>query len=260
MEKDYQKIIEAAQAGGQVLKNYFGQNLDIEEKSMPADIRTKADTESEEAILKILKNNFPDYNINSEETDYIENNSEYTFIVDPLDGSNNFVMGVPNFSVIIALQKNNETIFGVIYHPILEQTYYAAKNGGAFLNGKSISVNQNKNIEDVALGLVWGYLFDQKDKEINANYTKRGIESKLRRVCLNWSVGIDFCLLASGKMEAIFDNGCDPHDYVAGKLILQEAGGMITDFDGNLETDPNSDKFLATNNKIINSKLLKILI
>ncbi|MDD5749620.1 MAG: inositol monophosphatase [Patescibacteria group bacterium] len=259
MEEKYQKIIEAAKAGGQVLKHYLGQLLAIEEKSMPADIRTKADLESEEAILKILKKEFPDYNIHSEETDNIENGSEYTFIIDPLDASNNFVMGIPNFSIIIALQKNKETIFGLVYQPILDNVYYAMKGKGAFLNGNKINVNDKKDTKDVCISMVWGYMKTDEEKKLNASYMTKVVESDIRRMCFNWSVGIDFCLLASGKMEAIFNRGCDLYDFVAGKLIAKEAGAVVVDFDGNIEGDDSNDMFITANNKIVADKVLKIL-
>lgn len=256
MEEQYKKIIEAAQAGGQVLKHYFGQNLDIEQKTIPADVRTKADTESEEAVLKILKENFPDYNIDAEESDDIENGSEYTFLVDPLDATSNFVIGIPNISVIIALQKNKETIFGVVYQPILDHTYYAQKGKGAYLNGQKITVNDIEETKDVCVGMVWGYVHD---KETHTRYLSNLIQSDIKRVSINYSMAIDFCLIASGKMEAVMNNGCHPRDYAAGKLILQEAGGVVTDWEGNLEIDSNSDKFLATNNQMINTQILNIL-
>ncbi|MBU1202917.1 inositol monophosphatase [Patescibacteria group bacterium] len=256
MEEKYQKIIEAAQAGGQVLKHYFGQNLDIEQKTIPADIRTKADTESEQVILKILKEDFPDYNIHSEEDGNTDNGSEYTFVVDPLDASNNFVLGIPNFSVIIALQKNNETIFGLVYQPILDLSYYAIKGQGAFLNGKKILVNDKENIQDISIGVVWGY---EHDKDLDADWTQKIIKSDIKRLCFNWSVGIDFCMLASGKIEAILHNNLDIHDFLAGKLIAKEAGAYISDLAGNPDKDDENNTFLITNNKIINNKILEIL-
>lgn len=256
MEEKYQKIIAAAKAGGQVLKHYFGQNLTVEQKSIPADIRTKADTESETAILKVLKENFPDYNIYSEEADNIDNGSEYTFIVDPLDASNNFILGIPNFSIIIALQKNQETIFGLVYQPILDLAYYAIKGGGSFLNGQKINVNQKENIEDVSIAMVWGYIHD---KNLDAEYTSKFIKSSIKRICFNWSVGIDLCLLASGKIEAVFNNGCDLHDFLAGKLIAKEAGAFVTDMEGNEESDDNNREFLITNNRFISDKVFEIL-
>ncbi|MBT4210122.1 MAG: inositol monophosphatase [Candidatus Komeilibacteria bacterium] len=256
MKEEYKKIIEAAQAGGQVLKHYFGQNLDVEQKTIPADVRTKADLESEQAILKVLKENFSDYNIHSEEIDNIENGSEYTFVIDPLDASNNFILGIPNFSVIIALQKNKETIFGVVYQPILDLSYYASKDGGAFLNGQPINVNQKETVEDSTVAIVWGY---EHDKALDADYTKKIIESEIKRMCFNWSVGIDFALLASGQIEAILHDNCDLHDFLAGKLIAKEAGAMITDLDGQPEKDDENTVFLMSNNKKINTKVLEIL-
>src|SRR3990167_8096406 len=94
---------------------------------------------------EILRNKFPKYNIHSEEEGKIDNGSEYTIIVDPLDGTNNFVLGIPNFSVSIAIVNNKETIAGVIYQPILNQTYFAEKNKGTELNGQKINVNDITN-------------------------------------------------------------------------------------------------------------------
>ncbi len=256
MEEKYQKIIEAAKAGGQVLKHYFGQVLAIEEKSMPADIRTKADLESEEAILKILKKEFPDYNIHSEETDNIENGSEFTFIIDPLDGSNNFNINMPFFSVLISLVNKEEVIFSVTHDPILNRTYRAIKGQGSFLNNKRIKVNQEDDFKKASISYTASYTHDI---DWHTNFIDKMNKAGVKRVMEHWSVGLDFALLASGKIEAIVNDGCEVHDYIGGKLLAQEAGAIISDFNGKAEKDFRNDRFIAVNNQVILNKILKIL-
>ncbi|PLX24444.1 hypothetical protein C0580_05155 [Candidatus Parcubacteria bacterium] len=256
MEEKYLKIIEAAKAGGQVLRDYFGQNLAVEEKSMPADFFTKADTESEKAILDILKAAYPDYNIFSEEDGKTDKGSEYTFVIDPLDGSNNFVTGIPNFSVSIALMKGDDVEVGVIYQPMIDRVYFAQKGKGAFLNNKKISVSDETDFHKVSLSYTASY---GHPTEEYGDMMKALEVSEPKRVFYNWSVAMDFCYIASGSMEGIINNGCEIYDYLAGKLIAQEAGAVIFDFSGEPETNSNSNQFVIANNKEIANKLLEFV-
>ncbi len=256
MEEKYQKIIEAAKAGGEILRKYFGQDLAIEQKTTPADFFTKADTESERAILDILKKEYPDYNIYSEEDGKTNNGSEYTFIIDPLDGSNNFVVGVPNFSVSIGLMKGDDIEVGVIYQPIIDRIYFAQKGRGAFLNDKKISVSLERDFHKASLSYVasYGHPAEEYGQMMK---TLEMLEPK--RVFYNWSVAMDFCYIASGKMEGIINNGCEVYDYIAGKLIAKEAGAIVVDFAGNPEKDKKNNQFVIANNQEIVNKLLEIV-
>jgi myo-inositol-1(or 4)-monophosphatase len=254
--EEYKDIMKAAVAGGRVAAKYFGKALEIEGKSMPSDFRTKADMESEAAILKVLRRKFPDYNIFSEETGNIDKSSAYTFVIDPLDGTNNFVLGIPNFSTGIALMKHEEIIFSVAYNPLLKNIYYAEKGMGAFMNGKKITVNNESEIKNSTVSYVINY---NTDKE---HGWKVGVELEkmnVKRIMRNWSVILDFCLLATGKLEAIIVYGDIPlYDIATGKLIAKEAGAFITDYAGNKEKDKNTT-FLATNGIKIHKEILKVL-
>ena len=249
-------IIEAAKAGGEICEKYFGQVLDTEEKTAISDFRTKADTESEDAILAVLKEKYPDYNIYSEETGETDNKSEFTFIVDPLDGSNNFVLGIPNFSVSIALLRENEVIAGVTYLPMLHHVYYAEKGKGAFVNGERIEVNDESEIKKSTVSYTCGYLTDRtymvslKDKLNNVG---------IKRLLDNWSPAVDFALVASGKFEAVINNNNEIYDYVAGKIIAREAGAKITDFNGNIIDNDREPQFLLSNGAKVHEELLTIL-
>lgn len=255
MTAKYQKIIEAAKAGGEEAKKYFGQDLKVKIKSMNADFQTKADTESEAAILEIIKKEFPDYNILAEETGSVDNKSEYTFYIDPLDGSNNFVKDVPYYSVCIGLVKGNEIIFGVVYDPTLDRIWWAGKGEGAYFNDRRIHVNNVDDMKKATINHNCSYLVD-KDEELSIE--KKLYDLGVRRVIDYWSPALDFCLLASGKIEGVVNDGCEIYDFIAGKVICTEAGGRLTNFKGEEEKDPTNTMFVISNNTKIHDHLLKV--
>lgn len=256
MTKEYEKIIDAAKAGGEVIKKYFGEALEVEQKSIAADVRTKADTESEEAIVKILKENFPEYGIHSEEMGKQENESGYLFIIDPLDGSNNFTLGIPNFTVSIGLVYDKEIIFGVVHNPISGQLFYAEKGSGAFENGHKIHVGAENDLSRSTIGYVCNYVHD---KVYEVNVLKTFAEKDVKRVLYTWSPAFDYCLLAAGRIEAMITDKPDIYDYIAGKLIAKEAGAKTTDLSGNFETDERNDQFLISNGTSLHKEILEVL-
>lgn len=256
MNTSIQRIIEAAEAGGRELKKYFGQVLDLVEKSTIGDYQTRADTESEHVVLEILQKHFPDYNIHSEETGKVEKGSRYTFVIDPLDGSHNFVIGIPNFTVAIALFENDTIIAGVVHAPMTNHTYHAELGKGAFQDGIRLEVSKEKDIQRAVIGQGMGWLgSDERFSKI----WNRNIDDGIMRVVNSWSPEFDLCLLGSGRIEAIIDDdGYELYDFAAGKLIAREAGAIFTDFEGNPDTDKNPI-FLCSNNREIHSVLLERL-
>lgn len=264
MNSEFKKIIKAAKAGGQILKKYFGhviptwhgQDLKIKEKTTVADFQTEADLESEKAILEIISKNFPDYNIYSEERGHIDKKSEHTFVIDPLDGSNNFVLGIPNFSTCIALLKNNQIIFSVVYNPILNQVYYGQKGKGAFLDGQVLSVNKEADIKKATIAYTCKYT---SPREYFDHLIKGLHKKEIKRILTSWSPALDFCLLASGKIEAMINYDNEIYDYMPGKLIAREAGAMITDFKGEKDLDDKNNTFLVSNGTRIHQQLLDVL-
>lgn len=257
MDIKIKKIIEAAKEGSEILKKYFGRTLKIEEKSLPVDLRTIADLKAEEKILKALEKNFPRFNILSEERGSIDRKSEYTFIIDSLDGTHNFVLGIPNFSLSIGLFKEKEAVAGVVENPILNQIYFAKSGQGAFLNNKKIKVNKKNDIKKaiIAYDCDYGFYLEKYFQELLKKLEKKNV----KRVLVNMSPALDLCRLAAGRIEAFINNGNEIYDFAAGKLILKEAGGLITDFKGKQERDERNNIFLATNGTSIHRKLLEIL-
>jgi len=249
------EIINASKAGGKELSKYFGKAIEVFNKTTIADFRTTADLASEKAILGYLQKRFPDFNYFSEEKGWIKNGSEYTFVIDPLDGTNNFSLGIPNFSVSIALQKNKKVIYGVIYNPILNEVFWAERGKGAFLNKKRINTNNSHDLKQATVSYTCGY----KDSGIALEKLIRTTNKlNVKRLTTNWSPALDYCLLASGKIDSVICNGNDIYDNAAGKIIVREANGVITKFNGAKEQDELSTYFIASNNKILHKKILKM--
>lgn len=255
MDIAIEEVIKATRAGGKVVKQYFGEVLQTEQKSSAGDVRTKADTESEQAILAVLRQAFPTINIHAEESGYLDNHSDYTLVIDPLDGTNNFVLGIPDFALSIGLLKGDNAILGVIYNPILEQIYSAEKGKGAFLNGKKLHVNDEHDITRATVSYTSGY---STAREYSDDIVRKLRELGIKRLVDHWAPAYDYCLLASGRIEAVISKEGDLEDYVAAKVIVSEAGGKITGFDG-APTSAKSADFLVTNGSTIHSRVLEIL-
>lgn len=255
-DKNLQIMIKAARAGGKVLRKYFGQALKVVEKSTSVDYKTKADLESEKIILKILKKEFPKYNILSEEEGKTSKGSNYTLVIDPLDGTNNFVLGIPTFSVSIALLYKNEIIAGVVYQPIINQTYSSTKGRGAFLNGKKVSVNNITDIKKITISYGCGYKIelDYFNKVMTSLYN-----TGCKRAMNNFSVAFELCMVASGKLESMMNDGTELYDYAAGKLIALEAGAKIVNLTGEKEESDLNDLFIISNTDKINKQILKAI-
>ena len=246
-------LVKAARSGGKIVRKYFGQALKIVEKSTLADFQTQADLESEESILKILKKEFPTYNLFTEEGGETNKNSDYTLVIDPLDGTNNFVVGLPTFSVSIGLLYKDEPVAGVVYQPILNDTYTAYKNRGAYLNGRKIKVNKVTDYKKITIFYTNGY---KTDLGYHSKMMGSLVGGKHKRVINNWSAACEYCMLARGKVESVVTDGIELHDFAAGKLIAMEAGAQVIDFTGKKEKNYTNNFFIISNTPEINKYIL----
>lgn len=242
----------AVRAGGEILRRWFGAELELTEKSINSDFQTQADRESEAAVLAILTAAFPTYNIHAEESGIVEHDSDYTFYIDPLDGTNNFTLGIAYFSVSLALQRGTETVAAVIYNPITDQLYAAAKGKGAYLNDKRLLVNAETDPVRLTAGYVPGYIHKREFSSALVTYLHRIRNTK--RYLSMWSPALDSCLLASGKIEGMIVNNPELYDVLGAKLIIREAGGIITDWKG-AESEDASCQYIAANTPAVGELL-----
>lgn len=248
-------IIEAVHAGADELKRYYNGDFKVSHKEGINNLVTEADHASEAAILKVIKRNFPDHQILAEETGEIIQDSSYKWIIDPIDGTVNFAHGIPLCCVVIALEKDGEIIMSSVYAPILNEKYFAEKRMGATLNDKPISVSSESSVIKSCLvtGFPYTYIHNENGPlEVFGRLIRKGVP--VRRL---GSAAIDLCWVASGKFDGFYEHKLEVWDSAAGYLIVEEAGGRVTDFNGN-KFSPYQPQIAATNGKIHEELLLVI--
>lgn len=245
---------EAALASGQILRRNFGKKLKVSEKK-GAGLVTQVDLASEVAALKILKKAFPSFGVLAEETGTSGPVTEGRWIIDPLDGTTNYVHRFPMFCVSIAAEWEGEIIAGVIYHPILEDLYAAGKGKGSRLNGKKIQVSRTAKLKDSLLTTGFTYRKDEwLHHEMSAFERLSGLARAVRRP---GSAALDLAYTARGVFDGFWERRLSPWDLAAGALLVQEAGGKVTDFKGKSYRSSQTE-IIASNTQLHRSLLDEI--
>ncbi|MFH1781537.1 MAG: inositol monophosphatase family protein [Patescibacteria group bacterium] len=235
----------AALEAGKIQLKYFKSNK-IKDLKLKDSIVTRADLESEKAILDIIRKKFPTHNIFSEEIGKIDVGSEYTWLIDPLDGTTNFTKGNPLFATSIALIKDNEPIVGVVYNPVLDEMYWAEKGGGAFLNREPIKVSSRKEVKGSYIVMCEGNHKDLK----RSTKLWQVLGPKVKDIRKLGSAALECVYVAAGKADIFITTQINPYDVGAGILLIREAGGKATDFQGNPWPLDKVEDFIGTNGKL----------
>ena len=246
--------IAAAYKGGGVLMAHFGKISKIDKKGA-IDLVTEADTESESAIIDIIKNVFADHTILAEESGLNKGDADHQWIIDPLDGTTNFAHQIGLFSISIAFSLKGETVFGLVLNPLTRELFTAVKGKGASLNGKQIAVSKVTTVSDSFL--VTGFPYNLRDhfEPLLTRFSKcLKVSQGVRRL---GSAAIDLCFLACGRFDGFWEQNLRPWDTAAGELIAREAGAIVTDFSNKPFTIDNKE-ILATNGKI-HKEMLSLL-
>jgi myo-inositol-1(or 4)-monophosphatase len=238
----------ACKKASKLLIRDFGEveKLQVSKKG-PGDFVTNSDKRTEKIIINELSLARPDYSFLAEESGASGKSTEFKWIIDPIDGTTNFLHGVPYFAISIGLEKNKEIICGMIFNPITNEMFYAEKGKGAYLNNSRIRVSSRKNIDECVL-LTGGPILSYKNKEI---FFKE-YESVSRKVAATRKFGssaLDLAYLASGRCDGVWERNLNYWDIAAGIIIVKEAGGTVTDFKGGDEYIEERN-LLATNSKI----------
>jgi myo-inositol-1(or 4)-monophosphatase len=248
--------IKAARAAADILIDNFGkiESDDIIEKSKN-DFLTFVDEQTEKKIIEIIHNDFPSHSILAEESGKSSQSSAYQWIIDPLDGTKNYISGVPVFAISIGMRYGDVMEVGVVLDPIRDELFHAKQSGGAFLNGKPIQIAQKTELIDCLLGT--GFPF--KSKPNLKNYVNSFAEmflnsSGIRRM---GSAAIDLAYCAAGRFDGFWELGLSPWDMAAGSLIIEEAGGVISDFWN--KPDYLKNGYVAAGNKNVHHQILSIL-
>ena len=233
-------MIKASQKASKALIRDFGEieKLQVSVKG-PSNFVTNADIKAEKIIIEELMKAKKNYSIISEEDgSKINSDSENVWIIDPIDGTSNFLHGIPHFAISIALKSNNEIISGLIYDPIKDEMFYAEKNNGAFFNNQRIKVSKKKEIENCL------FATGGKEKVISDFITRK-----------TGSAALDMAYVAAGRYDGYFQNNLNLWDVAAGIIIIKEAGGIVNEI--NLSNCSNI-KIIASSSRI-NEKMLEKL-
>ena len=246
----------AARKASEVLLANYGKISpnDIVEKSQN-DFLTFVDKQSEEAVINTIKSRFPDHNFLGEESGDQMSASDYKWIIDPLDGTKNFISNIPIFAISIALLKGSEIIVGVVYDPLRDEMFHAQKGKGAYLNGKPIRVSPRSQLKDAMLAT--GFPFRHKKYLHPYMQCFENIFEYISGVRRMGAAAIDLAYVACGRLEAYWELALGPWDMAAGSLIVREAGGRVSDFWGREDYLPN--EYFLSSNGLIHDPLIDII-
>jgi myo-inositol-1(or 4)-monophosphatase len=247
MKKDFTEeflktAIAAARLAGDIIIGNLGHltAADVETKQA-FDFVTKIDKWSEAVIIETIRGKFPHHLFLSEETQRQESDGGYRWIIDPLDGTTNFIHSYPVFSVSIALEYRDEIIVAVVFDPVRDELFHSVKGGGTFLNNSRIYVSDITTMEKALIGT--GFPFRKKDMLELYLRSFREIFLRVSDIRRAGSAAVDLAYVSAGRIEGFFELNLGPWDIAAGSLLILEAGGMITDFGG-------GDEYLRTGNVI----------
>ncbi len=239
---------------GRILKERFGKYNRIDFKG---DINLVTDTDriSQEFIREEIKKIYPDHSLLSEEGLEIRTQSPFRWIIDPLDGTTNFAHGLPVFAVSIAVEFEGEIFGGVVYNPVMDELFWSEKGKGAYLWQERIRVSETESLSKSLLAT--GFPYDiREDSNNNLNYFSR-FAIRAQAIRRMGAASIDLCYVACGRFDGFWELKLFPWDVAAGTLIVEEAGGKITDFKG-LPTNIYSKEIVASNRKI-HEEMIEVL-
>lgn len=234
---------EAALRAGAIQKARFGQVLDIRHKGT-IDLVTDVDKACEDAILEVIRARFGDHDIVAEETHIDRTGSRHVWYVDPLDGTVNFAHGYPFFSTSVALAVEGQAVAGAVYDPIKEELFTAERGGGARLNGRPLRVSRTSTLVESLL--VTGFPYDIHDDVEGKLRVFRRFMAKAQAIRRDGSAALDLCYLAAGRIDGFFEERLNAWDMAAGNLLVEEAGGRVSRYDG-APLLLRNDEILASN-------------
>lgn len=249
LSKEKKIMLLAAKKASKVLLKYYGKKEAIKQKPNKSLVAI-ADLKANDIIIKTIKSSFPSHSILSEETGFEDKKSDFKWIIDPMDGTHNFLHKIPIFGTSIGLEYKKEPVLGVLHFPLLNIIAIAEKGKGSFSNGKRIRVSAKKNLEHSFVLCEFAYANRKEKTEFLEKLVHKAIDIR------NFGSAIyNLWLIATGKCDGYVLLSTHEWDIAAGFLIVEEAGGKITDLEGNMRK-LTQDKFIVSNGKV-HKELLK---
>jgi myo-inositol-1(or 4)-monophosphatase len=254
-EKLKEVLLQATKEAGAIIQQYFQGSFQVDNKEGINNLVTEVDNHSEKRIIEIIREHFPDHSIISEEAGELIQDSPYQWIIDPIDGTVNFAHGIPLCCVSIGLKFGDDLLLGTVYNPMMNELFFAEKGKGAYLNDRKISVSQKTDFRKACLVTGFPYKWPNSSEHPIRVFERFILEGlPVRRL---GSAAIDLCWVACGRFDGFWEYNLSSWDVAAGYLIVQEAGGVITNFDG----EPYSvfDKQTLATNGHIHENMLQLI-
>ena len=243
-------ITEAAHLAGQIILDRFNTSLEVSFKGR-ADIVTDVDLAAEKAVLELIRGEFPEFGVLAEESSPVDTGSPFTWVVDPLDGTRNYAIGVPHFCTVVALAHHGETVLGVTYDPMRNELFSAEAGKGATLNGSPITVTEKDDIESAIVCFDLGYVDETAGLALDL---LRSFWPNIQGFRLMGSAALGMAYAAAGRVDLYFHHSLSPWDTVSGLLLAREAGGDVTDRQGN-RADLHTPSVIVSSPALIQSFL-----
>ena len=250
-------MIKACRKASKTLIRDFGEieNLQVSVKG-PGDFVTASDKKVEKILIEELQKARPNYSILSEEIGKISNDESYKWIIDPIDGTANFLHGIPHFAISIGLEQNGEIICGIIYDPIKDEMFVAEKGNGSYLNNQRIRVSSRSKLKDCII-FTGGPKKEEKDRETSLkeyyNFSSK-VQIPIRKL---GSAALDMAYVAAGRCDGFWQRHLNYWDIAAGIILVKESGGFVTDYYG--ENKYLENKTLLVTNSKINKEMVEVL-
>ncbi len=238
--------IQAALAAGELIKRGYGTSFKISSKPGKQNLVTEYDKAAEKLIISSIKKQYPDHGFFAEESGKKQiSSSKVLWVIDPLDGTVNFARSIPFFSVSIAASYQNEILCGVVFQPMTQELFVAEKGKGSYLNGTRLHVSKTKKLGSALVATGFPYNVDENPLNCIETFSRLiRLGLPIRRL---GSAALDLSYVAAGRFDAFWEVILQPWDIAAGKLILEEAGGKVTHYDGKKHPIFTTDTLLASN-------------
>ena len=250
-------LVKTCRKAGKTLIRDFGEieKLQVSVKG-PGDFVSNSDKNVEKIIIEELEKARPKYSILSEEIGEIKKDEEFKWIIDPIDGTANFLHGIPHFAISIGLEQNKEIICGIIFDPIKDEMFIAEKGNGSYLNNQRVRVSARSKLENSII-FTGGPKNSAEDRDLSLNEYKNFSSKSFIPIRKLGSASLDMAYVAAGRCDGFWQRNLNYWDIAAGIIIVKEAGGFVTDFNGNKDYVENKT-ILATNSKI-SEEMIEVL-
>ena len=250
-------MVKACRKAAKTLIRDFGEieKLQVSIKG-PGDFVTASDIKTEKILIEELGKARPNYSILSEEVGEIKNDEEFKWIIDPIDGTSNFLHGIPHFAISIGLEQNNEIICGIVFDPIKDETFVAEKGNGSYLNNQRIRVSSRSKLKNCII-FTGGPRSESKNKDLAMEEYKKFSSKVLIPIRKMGSASLDIAYVAAGRCDGFWQSNLNYWDIAAGIILVKEAGGFVTDFKG--ENGYIKNKTILVTNSRINEEMMEVL-